>query len=730
MSMIHVRMLVLWSVVLLFVACNPLAAIPPTTSPEPASESPALSSQTPVALSRELTKRPTRTPIPPTSTIPPATLEAELVATVSAGLSPTSTALSDLPTTGEFEGIGVLPLEVANGGQPLWAVFSTGFSPGAAMDGGEQQRHFVAIYTRNATTWKELDRVNLERTDILPPDGVRQVQIAPGYIWIEVQSGAGAHSGVYDLLSFDREVLRREAQGFSASPGAGMLKDLNNDSIPEVVLDQSDPYVFCYACGVVEINYQVLRWDGNRMVEVGLTALPDSAPSQLQRLINQSIDLATHNLWLEAETLASQADDLNVTSRDAIATWDSALIRLTASRRAEHARTTAYPLLGNLFYGDYTAVIGILSGYEAEELFKHPNPLITGSVAEGFESSLIERIITYTTQAIDIHPDLAEAYFLRGWAHYLDDPAGTAALTDVEEAAALAPGQPLFADSVAYLRQEQPTPLSLNEMEEITTAATAFARSMVGDDQLEPLVEVEKIEGDYARVLLTIPSSSDVPMRVFLKRESGVWKVVVDERTPVPDTDTYERLGIPESMFHDLVDSAPPGPYQEILDAAKAYLRASAPLSDVVFEIWAVDDRYARICAQPISNTTEPLTVYLVQREGQWHGLSFGTDLDPEILQQEGVPASLIYLDTSIEQAVKDYMQTIILGEQEIYTTQIVGVDTGYACVRITFDSPKTSSTTMFLRQHGDEWSVIGYGTTFTPDFLALYGIPESLYAP
>src|SRR5207244_4359732 len=98
----------------------------------------------------------------------------------------------------------------------------------------------------------------------LQPD-VFQVELDPKNIWLEAQGGAGAHSGCYDLLRFDGKQLHSEISSCSSSPGDSRLEDLNGDGTPEVVLDATDYYVFCYACGVRKINYTVMRWDGQQM---------------------------------------------------------------------------------------------------------------------------------------------------------------------------------------------------------------------------------------------------------------------------------------------------------------------------------------------------------------------------------------------------------------------------------------------------------------------------------
>ena len=124
------------------------------------------------------------------------------------------------------------------------------------------QDHFVAVFGHEEGEWQELGRVVLTScAEYVGKGSLIQVQVEPSQIWLELQSGAGAHSGCYDLFRFDGEALRLAASGFNSSPGAGWTADLNGDDNLEVILDQTENYVFCYACSVRLPQYQVLTWD-------------------------------------------------------------------------------------------------------------------------------------------------------------------------------------------------------------------------------------------------------------------------------------------------------------------------------------------------------------------------------------------------------------------------------------------------------------------------------------
>jgi tetratricopeptide (TPR) repeat protein len=384
---------------------------------------------------------------------------AELRSMIEASLPPTPTPDTSGFTPGGIVEVGVSPLTVTSGSQPLWAAFSVG------MRGftDPPQDHFIAIYTHGNAGWQELTRLELAGNpdpeafepspDYVSEGSLRQVDVEPSCIWLQLEGGAGAHSGTYHLLTFDGQALKVEVAHFTPSPGGNRLEDLNGDGLLEVVLDATDPYVFCYACGVRLVGFTVLRWDGSQLVEVPLMPLPESASADLRDLNNRAVGLAQAGLWKDALSAIEQALALN--AQDETVAWNAALIRLTAeARRPPHDyESIGYPLLDRIFYGDYAAALDVMRSYSVEELFSQPSPLVTGTIAEGWEDALGQHIQNSATQALQVQPDLAATWFLRGWATHLSNPGSPDALADIERAAELDPDEPLFTQSVAYLKQ-------------------------------------------------------------------------------------------------------------------------------------------------------------------------------------------------------------------------------------------------------------------------------------
>lgn len=401
---------------------------------------PAAPDPTPVAVEPS----PAFTPTP----IPPESLAVELRATVAAGLPPTPTPDASGYSGPSIEGISVISLTNTTGNRPLWAAFSYGmrrFDP--------LQNHFVAIYSHDETGWQELDRQELGDVDYLDPAAVEQVQLAPGYVWLQAPGGAGAHSGTFDLLQFDGQSLTVAASNFSASGGGSRLQDLNRDGMPEVLLDATEYYVFCFACGSRFIQYQVLRWDGSRLSNIDLAPLPETAPAELRELNNRAVELAQARLLQQAQAQIEQAQALD--GQDTTVAWNAALINLLWQEQLEQAQQGPYPLLESVFYGNYENSLDVMRAYSPEEIFSQPTPLIAGTVAEGWQESVSDWLLDLAGRAIEVEPELAPAYFLRGWGRFLAHPDSPEVLADVQRAAELEPGEALFSQSLEYLQQRQ-----------------------------------------------------------------------------------------------------------------------------------------------------------------------------------------------------------------------------------------------------------------------------------
>lgn len=457
--------------------------------------------------------------------------EAEVVALFEQALDLAAVRNPDDPST--FTPSVAFPVQGTDG-VTYWVAHTTGMRQFSAAG----RAHAIGVYVREADGWREvslLDLVGAEDgvsagPDYLDPAAVMPVQIggatdpagadaaaAETQFWLHVEGGAGAHGGVCEVVRLADDALLQELDGFSASPGACAVQDVNGDGANEVVLNATDPYVFCYACGVRLFNYTVMRWDGDEFVEVALEPLPAAAPAALSSRNDEVLRLVEGGLWKAAldlvntsPTAAIIATDIvtttdavtstavtsiAVTSTDAVTStgavtttlsdpsgvwdWNKALVRLTGEARRDEAERVEhpYPLLAHAFYGDYPAAVAVMRAHTATELFAMPSALVSGTVAAGWESTLADWITTTTTAAIGVNSQLADAYFLRGWGKWLGgasaamtgdlppdaapttdvaiDPAVLdAAVADIRRAFDLSP-DPLYAASLSLLTGEE-----------------------------------------------------------------------------------------------------------------------------------------------------------------------------------------------------------------------------------------------------------------------------------
>lgn len=365
----------------------------------------------------------------------------------------------------------LLPLSVPEGSPPLWALYSTGMRN---FELDPVPSHFLALFTRNDAGWQEVARIDLDAEptddtllmaplpDFIAPEGVQQVSIDGGdHIWLTVDGGVGAHSGVFQLLSFDGQALTLALASSAASPGAGYIADVNQDGQNDVVFNATDPYIFCYACGVRHPYFQVHTWLGDALVPVEISDLlmgqrgtpPDEANSQ-------AVALAEAGLWPEALTKIDEAVALAGDDDPAAAAgtlrWNQALIRLNHDALLDAAGESAYPLLSQVFYGDYAAAVDLMRAVSAEEIFSPDTPLVIGTAAEGWQPELSSYLLSSTEAALALQPELAPAWFVSAWGRYLADPTDPRVIIDVARAAELAPEDALYSAAVAALPELPP----------------------------------------------------------------------------------------------------------------------------------------------------------------------------------------------------------------------------------------------------------------------------------
>lgn len=408
----------------------PAAAAPTNTLPLPTNTLPAPTNTIPVATATAKSAPPSAAPVVPVG---------ELAAQLAALLKPALPTPGATPGAGTNLSINAIPLQSSLGN--LWLAHSVGLSY------VPQFKHFVAVYSNNGGAWQQLAKTDLQCANYLDQKGVKQVQIEPSRVWIEVDGGTGAHGGCFDMYSFDGKALTNQVSRQTPSPGMGSVQDLLGDGTNVVVLDESDPYVFCYACGVRFSKFSVLRWNGSALAEVKPADLPASAPAELRTLNNQAVTWAQARLWKDALQSIDKAVALK--SQDRTVAWNAALIHLTGDAQAKGAE--GYPLLDAVFLGDYDTALNMLRQYPPTDLFGKAPSVVTGP-AKGWEKSITQWITQTASLQLAARPDLAGAYFMLSWGINLTNPSSPDVLAHMQKAAQLAPNDALIAQSLAHLK--------------------------------------------------------------------------------------------------------------------------------------------------------------------------------------------------------------------------------------------------------------------------------------
>lgn len=361
----------------------------------------------------------------------------------------------------EAQPVHVFRLVLADAAGEFWGAVTDGPQPARITSDDEVVNfwHFAAVYRLDeADEWIEVDRLEIElapqRTQVdLAPTGWTLPDGAPA-AWITVRGGTGAHAGTLNIIRFDGETLRTELSWLSARPNAGEVADLDGDGMAEVVVNDSDPYVFCYACAV-ELKREILYWwDGSRLVPVDLRAPVANVPAGIRDAV---VALARASLWREAGLAAIGA--ARQAPESAAVRWLSVLVNRTAAARLLHAGSVAQPLLTTVFAGEYDAAVELMRVHEPAQAFALDGPLIAGTEAERDPATMATQLLDHTTRALDAAPDRAEIHAVHALALTLASPDDlTAARSAIQRAAELAPDDSFYAASRDFLAGVQQAP--------------------------------------------------------------------------------------------------------------------------------------------------------------------------------------------------------------------------------------------------------------------------------
>ncbi len=423
-------------------ASTPAASPSPTTTPA--------STATPTATA---TPAPSPTQEPTPGAGEPAELAAEFASIV-------LDAITEEFGENELEA-RALDLGLRDADGAYWAVVTNGPQPFYRNDDGDPINffHIVAVYRLSIDgSWSdEIDRIEIDTA----PQRTEQVELvtidaAPGSAWIVIRGPTGAHAGTFDVIRFDGARLSTALSHISSRPGSGEIVDLDGDGLPEFVLNDSNPYVFCYACAVEERSLQIHRWDGGDLSRVQL-AVPSGLPPDATADAALAVALSEADLWREAAARAVHAAS-EVPGHEGLR-WLSILVNQLAAARLGHAGSPGQPLLTNVLAGEYEAALDLMREHPPAEAFALNGPLIIDTATELDLPTMAVTLLDYSERALDRRPDDAAIHAVRALAFALASPDQ---LDRAREAAAraleLAPDDDYLHELAAFLESAERAP--------------------------------------------------------------------------------------------------------------------------------------------------------------------------------------------------------------------------------------------------------------------------------
>ena len=222
-----------------------------------------------------------------------------------------------------------------------------------------------------------------------------------------------------------------------------------------LVLKRFEYYIFCYACEVYYPFYEVYTWQNEDLILLAISNLTAGYQgSPFAELNRKAVAFAQADLWAEAlraiNDAVAQAGATDPPTTAGSLRWNQRLIRMIHDAHRGAIEISAYPLINEVFYGDYARAVGYMRAYQAADLFRTDSPLIVGTVAEGWTENLGEYLVNSAGRALAVVPDRAEIYFVRAWGKFLVNPDDPTIGADLERAARLQPDDRFFAAAFAW----------------------------------------------------------------------------------------------------------------------------------------------------------------------------------------------------------------------------------------------------------------------------------------
>ncbi|MBE2201251.1 MAG: hypothetical protein IAE79_21735 [Anaerolinea sp.] len=151
----------------------------------------------------------------------------------------------------------------------------------------------------------------------------------------------------------------------------------------------------------------------------------------------------------------------------------------------------------------------------------------------------------------------------------------------------------------------------------------------------------------------------------------------------------------------------------------------------------AVDKDYARVRVES-NNPPGGFNVFLQRQQGSWQVIAHGSAFDPAELRGLGVPDSVLgplsgsgpSAEPSDEDAIVDSALTGLaeMGWKETFDARMMAREDDYARVEVeSLDPTAPGGFTVLLMRRDGAWQIIYTGSSFNPQALAGYVLPESV---
>ena len=201
--------------------------------------------------------------------------------------------------------------------------------------------------------------------------------------------------------------------------------------------------------------YEVYTWQNEDLILLAISNLTAGYQGfPFAGLNRKAVAFAQADLWAEAlraiNDAVAQAGATDPPTTAGSLRWNQRLIRMIHDAHRGAIEISAYPLINEVFYGDYVRAVDRMRACQAADLFRTDSPLIVGTVAEGWTENLGEYLVNSAGRALAVVPDRAEIYFVRAWGKFLVNPDDPTIGADLERAARLQPNDQFFADAFAW----------------------------------------------------------------------------------------------------------------------------------------------------------------------------------------------------------------------------------------------------------------------------------------